>query len=118
MKRFLRLFAFAMLIMTLSACKNSDTVADNPFFEAEWSTPYGVPPFDRIEFKHYEPAFEQGMSLHNEEITRIVESSDEPTFENTILAFDNSGEMLWRVATVFGMLEAAETSEQMQDLSL
>ena len=117
MKRFLRLFAFAMLIMTLSACKNSDTVADNPFFEAEWSTPYGVPPFDRIEFKHYEPAFEQGMSLHNEEIARIVESSDEPTFENTILAFDNSGEMLWRVATVFGMLEAAETSEQMQDLS-
>ena len=117
MKRFLRLFAFAMLIMTLSACKNSDTVADNPFFEAEWSTPYGVPPFDRIEFKHYEPAFEQGMSLHNEEIARIVESSDEPTFENTILAFDNSGEMLWRVATVIGMLEAAETSEQMQDLS-
>lgn len=117
MKRFLRLFAFAMLIMTLSACKNSATVADNPFFEPEWNTPYGVPPFDRIEFKHYEPAFEQGMSLHNEEIARIIESNDEPTFENTILAFDNSGEMLWRVATVFGMLEAAETSEQMQDLS-
>ena len=117
MKRFLRLFAFAILIMTLSACKNSDKTSDNPFFEAEWSTPYGVPPFDRIEFAHFEPAFEQGMSLHNEEIARIVESKDEPTFENTILAYDNSGEMLWRVATVFGMLEAAETSEQMQDLS-
>lgn len=117
MKRFLRLFAFAIMIMSLSACKNSKKITDNPFFESEWSTPYGVPPFDRIELEHFEPAFEQGMSLHNEEITRIAESNDEPTFENTILAFDNSGEMLSRVATVFGMLEAAETNEQMQNLS-
>ncbi|MBQ8778215.1 MAG: M3 family metallopeptidase [Alistipes sp.] len=103
--------------MSLSACKNRNNMADNPFFESEWTTPYGVPPFDRIKFEHYKPAFEQGMSLHNEEIARIVESSEEPTFENTILAFDNSGQMLSRVATVFGMLEAAETNEQMQDLS-
>ncbi|MBR2332388.1 MAG: M3 family metallopeptidase [Alistipes sp.] len=103
--------------MSLSACKNRNNMADNPFFESEWTTPYGVPPFDRIRFEHYKPAFEQGMSLHNEEIARIVESSEEPTFENTILAFDNSGQMLSRVSTVFGMLEAAETNEQMQDLS-
>ena len=117
MKRFSGLLAFVMVIMSLSACKNRNNMADNPFFESEWTTPYGVPPFDRIKFEHYKPAFEQGMSLHNEEITRIVESSEEPTFENTILAFDNSGQMLSRVATVFGMLEAAETNEQMQDLS-
>ena len=117
MKRFSGLLAFVMVIMSLSACKNRNNMADNPFFESEWTTPYGVPPFDRIRFEHYKPAFEQGMSLHNEEIARIVESSEEPTFENTILAFDNSGQMLSRVATVFGMLEAAETNEQMQDLS-
>ena len=117
MKRFLRLFAFVILIMSLSACKDSDKGTDNPFFEQEWTTPYGVPPFDRIEFAHYEPAFEQGMSLHNEEIGLIVESTEEPNFNNTILAFDNSGQMLSRVATVFGMLEAAETNEQMQELS-
>ena len=117
MKRFSGLLAFVMVIMSLSACKNRNNMADNPFFESEWTTPYGVPPFDRIKFEHYKPAFEQGMSLHNEEIARIVESSEEPTFENTILAFDNSGQMLSRVATVFGMLEAAETNEQMQDLS-
>ena len=117
MKRFSGLLAFVMVIMSLSACKNRNNMADNPFFESEWTTPYGVPPFDRIWFEHYKPAFEQGMSLHNEEIARIVESSEEPTFENTILAFDNSGQMLSRVATVFGMLEAAETNEQMQDLS-
>lgn len=117
MKRFSGLLAFVMVIMSLSACKNRNNMADNPFFESEWTTPYGVPPFDRIRFEHYKPAFEQGMSLHNEEIARIVESSEEPTFENTILAFDNSGQMLSRVSTVFGMLEAAETNEQMQDLS-
>ncbi|MBR6661878.1 MAG: M3 family metallopeptidase [Alistipes sp.] len=117
MKRFSGLLAFVMVIMSLSACKNRNNMADNPFFESEWTTLYGVPPFDRIRFEHYKPAFEQGMSLHNEEIARIVESSEEPTFENTILAFDNSGQMLSRVSTVFGMLEAAETNEQMQDLS-
>lgn len=117
MKRFLGLFAFVVLIMSLSACKDRDNGVDNPFFEQEWTTQYGVPPFDRIEFSHYKPAFEQGMSVHNEEISRIVESSEEPSFENTILAFDNSGQMLSRVATVFGMIEAAETNEQMQDLS-
>ena len=117
MKRFSGLLAFVMVIMSLSACKNRNNMADNPFFESEWTTPYGVPPFDRIRFEHYKPAFEQGMSLHNEEIARIVESTEEPTFDNTILAFDNSGQMLSRVATVFGMLEAAETNEQMQDLS-
>ena len=65
MKRFLGLFAFVVLIMSLSACKDRDNGVDNPFFEQEWTTQYGVPPFDRIEFSHYKPAFEQGMSVHN-----------------------------------------------------
>ena len=117
MKRFLRLFAFATLIMAFISCNKEKMVADNPFFEEVWQTPYGVPPFDRITFEHYKPAFERGMSLHNEEITAIVENKDEPSFENTILAFDNSGQMLTRVSTVFELLAAADTDEQMQELS-
>ena len=117
MKRFLRLFAFATLIMTFISCNKQKMVGDNPFFEEVWQTPYGVPPFDRIEFEYYKPAFERGMSLHNEEITAIVENKQEPTFENTILAYDNSGQMLYRVSTVFEMLAAADTDEQMQALS-
>ena len=105
MKRFFHLFAFAMLIMTLNSCNNSASIADNPFFEPVWDTPYGAPPFERIKFEHYKPAFEQGMSLHNEEIAAIVDCKDEPTFENTILALDNAGKMLSKVSTVFGMLE-------------
>ena len=117
MKRFLTLFAFAMMIMTQISCNKSENVAENPFFEPVWETPYGTPPFDRIKTEHFKPAFEQGMSLHNEEIDRIVNSKERPTFENTILAYDNSGEMLWRVATVFGMLSAANTDDAMQTLS-
>ena len=91
MKRFFRLFALATLIMTFISCNKQKIVGENPFFETVWDTPYGVPPFDRIEFEHYKPAFERGMSLHNEEIATIVESSLLPTFENTVLALDNSG---------------------------
>ena len=117
MKRFLGLFALAMIIMTVSGCKSSDSSVDNPFFEAEWDTPYGTPPFDRIKFEHFKPAFERGMSLQNEEISVIVESKEEPTFENVILAYDNSGEMLSRVSRAFSTLNSAETNEQMQALS-
>ena len=117
MKRFFYLFASVMLIMTLNSCNKSASTADNPFFEEKWDTPYGAPPFERIQFEHYKPAFEQGMSLHNAEIAAIVECKDEPTFDNTILAYDNSGKMLSKVSTVFGMLESAVTNEQMQDLS-
>ena len=114
MKRFFVLFAFATLIMSISSCKKQADVTDNPFFEQEWTTPYGVPPFDRIRMEHYAPAFERGMSLHNEQIEAIVSSNEEPTFENTVLAYDNSGEMLSRVATVFELLASAETNDQMQ----
>ena len=114
MKRFFVLFAFATLIMSISSCKKQADVTDNPFFEQEWATPYGVPPFDRIRMEHYAPAFERGMSLHNEQIEAIVSSNEEPTFENTVLAYDNSGEMLSRVATVFELLASAETNDQMQ----
>lgn len=117
MKRFLSLFASAMLIMTIFSCNKGETVVENPFFEPVWETPYGAPPFDRIKTEHFKPAFEQGMSLHNEEIDQIVNSKERPTFENTVLAYDNSGEMLWRVATVFGMLSAADTDDEMQALS-
>ena len=106
-----------MLIMSISSCKKSAEIAENPFFEQEWETPYGVPPFDRILMEHYAPAFEQGMSLHNEEIAAIVNSQEEPTFENTILAYDNSGHMLARVSAVFGLISSAETNEQMQEYS-
>lgn len=54
-----------------------------------WETPYGVPPFDKIEPGHFLPALERGMSLHEAEIDAITSNNDAPTFENVILAYDN-----------------------------
>ena len=57
--------------MSLAACQKKKVETANPFFE-EWTTPYGVPPFDRIRPEHFLPAFERGMSLHNAEIDAIL----------------------------------------------
>ena len=93
MGRLGRLLLIYFIIMSLAACQKKKVETANPFFE-EWTTPYGVPPFDRIRPEHFLPAFERGMSLHNAEIDAIVDTSDEPTFENTIAAYDASGRML------------------------
>lgn len=116
MKRFSGLFALAAIILLVVSCGKQKIVGDNPFFESKWETPYGVPPFDRIEPEHYAPAFERGMSLQNEEIAAIVDNVDKPTFENVILAYDNSGTMLARVSSVFSLLSSAHTNEQIQAL--
>ena len=97
------------------SCNKEVEQLPNPFFEA-WNTPYGVPPFESIKSYHYQPAFERAMSLHAEEIQAIVESKEEPTFENTIAAMDRSGRMLSDVSNVFGMICAAETNDELQAL--
>lgn len=103
MGRLGRLLLIYFIIMSLAACQKKKVETANPFFE-EWTTPYGVPPFDRIRPEHFLPAFERGMSLHNAEIDAIVDTSDEPTFENTIAAYDASGRMLQRTSLIFEML--------------
>lgn len=115
MKRIAGLFTTLCLLMTLASCSSSKTVGENPFF-SEWDTPYGVPPFDEISPEHFLPAFERAMSLHEAEIDAITSNNDASTFENVILAYDNSGQMLTQVGLVFGMLCAAETNDQMQAL--
>ena len=104
--------AVAMFVMQGCTPKTSQTM-ENPLL-TEWNDRFGVPPFDRIKAEHFEPALTQAMSVHNAEIDAIVNNNDEPTFENTILAYDNSGKLLERVELCFSMLCAAETNAQMQ----
>ena len=117
MKRFTSLLFYISLLMMFLSCGGDKKTTENPLLEPTWDTPYGVPPFDRITNDHFKPAFEQGMSLHNEQIDAIIASNQEPTFENVILAYDNSGQILSRVSTIFGMLESADTDEQKQALA-
>ena len=87
----------------------------NPFYKkSELYMSY--PPFDLIENEHYMPAFTKGMSGHLEEIDLIINNSEKPTFENTILAMELSGELLNRVATVFYALTSANTNDEMEKI--
>lgn len=88
----------------------------NPFLET-YTTPHGTVPFDRIKTEHYEPAIREGMRRQNEEIDAITNNPEAPTFANTILAYEKSGELLHRVSSVFGNLLSAETSDKLQELA-
>lgn len=104
--------AVAMFFMQSCTPKTEQTM-ENPLL-SEWNDRFGVPPFDRIKAEHFAPALEQAMSVHNAEIDAIVTNNDEPTFENTVLAYDNSGKLLERVELCFSLLCAAETNAEMQ----
>lgn len=90
--------------------------AQNPFFE-KYTTPYGAIPFDKIETGDYAPAIHEGIRRQNAEIDAIIDNPEAPTFANTILAYEKSGEMLHRVNTVFGNLLSAETNDDLQELA-
>jgi peptidyl-dipeptidase Dcp len=85
----------------------------NPFFEI-WSTPYGVPPFDAIETAHFKPAYKQALEQHQREIAAIAGQSDPASFENTIVALEQAGQLLRRVEMIFGQLSSADTNDEMQ----
>ena len=101
--------------MTVNSACNSvkEEPTGNPLLE-EWNTEFGVPPFDKIRPEHFEPAFEEAMKAHNEEIVAIVSSTEEPTFENVILALDNAGMKLTDIALLFGMLSSSDLTPEMQ----
>ncbi|MDT8308149.1 MAG: M3 family metallopeptidase, partial [Bacteroidales bacterium] len=81
------------------------------------ATPFQAPAFDKISLSHYLPAFKEGMRLQNEEIAAIIANEDAPTFENTIAAFDTTGEMLDRVSSVFYNMSSANTSKELQAIA-
>lgn len=90
--------------------------SQNPFFSA-YNTPHGVVPFDKIKNADFFPAFEKGIADQQEEIDAIVANPQTPTFENTIVAYEKSGELLSKVASVFFNLLSAESDDEMMTIS-
>lgn len=88
------------------------TTQDNPFFET-WTTPFGAPPFARIKPEHFLPAFERAFTEHDAEIAAIAGRKDEPTFDNTIVGYENAGRALQRVDDVFGQLVGADSNDEL-----
>ncbi len=103
------------VLVLLAACKKNQT-SDNPLL-AEYNTPFEVPPFDKIDTTHFMPAFLEGMKQHMAEIDAIVKNTEEPNFDNTILAFDKSGWLLNKVSKVFNNLTEADVNDQLQKIS-
>ena len=94
--------------------KNKTTM--NPFFET-YTTPYQVPPFDVIKNEHFKPAILEGIKKQETEINSIVSNKEKPTFDNTVLAMENSGKLLARVSTVFYNMNSANTNEEIQTIA-
>lgn len=87
----------------------------NPFYE-ESPLYLNYPRFDRIQDAHYLPAFERGMEEELEEIEAIVNQPDQPSFDNTILALELTGQLLDRVARVFYAISSAHTNDEIRAL--
>ena len=113
------MFKKSILILAASCMMYSCATQneENPFL-SEFKTPNGVPPFDKIKLEHYEPAFQKGIEEQNANIQAIVNNAEAATFENVIVAFDNSSPILDRVAGVFYNLTEAETTEELSALDM
>ena len=116
----------ASLILALSAAAapsvHAQTVpastadlASNPFFR-ESTLPYQYPPFDQIKDEHFGPAFEAGMAEQLKEVEAIAQDPAAPTFENTLVALERSGQLLGRVNRAFSNLNGAHTNDALRKL--
>lgn len=116
-----KLFLIPLAVMTLFACNNltrTDSSGEpGSIFYTGYDTPYGTPPFDNISEDDFRPAFAYGMEQQVEEIDSIANNPEAPTFENTIVALDNSGEILDRVSAVFFGLRGAEKTDTIEQIA-
>lgn len=110
-------FLLILFTMAIVSCTNVEkgNSEGNPFL-TDYNTPHQVPPFDLIDTTHFIPAFEAGIEQEKAQIEAIINNTDEPNFENTIVAFDQSGEILRKVS-VFYSLNSANTNPTLQRIA-
>ncbi len=105
-----KLMIAALAALAMTACSRT-----NPFLK-EWDTPYGTAPFSQIRITDYMPAFEAGIAEQKANIQAIVANPDAPTFENTILAYEQASPILDKVQGVFFNLSESESTPEMQEI--
>jgi len=113
------LCVLTVILVSFLACGKKAVeipVSGNPLL-AEFSTPFGVPPFDLIKSEHFMPAFEKGMADQMREIEAIVKSTEPPTFSNTVEALDRSGVLLKKVGAIFNNLNSSNTNDALQQIA-
>lgn len=104
------------LTATASTIPAMSATRQNPFMEP-YGTPYNIPPFDKITTADYLPAVEEGIARQKKEIDAIVNNSQKPDFNNTVLALEQSGELLGRVTAVFSSLDETDNTPEITALS-
>lgn len=114
-KSFFILLVIGNMLTVEAQEKREETIA-NPFFQP-YNTPFNVPPFDKIKNEHFKPAILEGIKKHDAEINAIANNTAAPSFDNTILAMENAGELLSNVNVVFSNLNGANTNKEMQNIA-
>jgi peptidyl-dipeptidase Dcp len=109
-----------IVTVAIAICSNHPGVAaaadlgpSNPFF-APSTLPFQAPPFDKIRNEDFQPAIEAGIARQEAEIERITDNPDAPTFENTMVAMEKSGQLLDRVMAAFSGITGANTNDTLQ----
>ncbi len=105
--------AIAAATMSLGSCQQAQR--ENPLLQ-ESTLPFGAPDFSKIDSTDYMPAFEAAIQQTRDEIKQIVDNPDSATFENTILAYEESGKLLDRVGRVFFALVEADKTPALADI--
>jgi peptidyl-dipeptidase Dcp len=101
------------LALSIAPASGADTGTKNPFFTPS-TLPFQAPPFDKIKDGDYQPAMDAGMEQERKEIQAIADSQAPPTFENTIVAMEKSGQLLRRVQAAFFAVVSANTNPALQ----
>ena len=104
-----------MAAIAIAACSCGGQKSDNPLFN-EFDTPYGIAPFSEITIDHYREGMLRGMEEQKAEIEAIVNNPEAPTFENTIVALDQCGELLRKVRGTFSPLSSSNSTEEIRAL--
>ena len=113
MKKIAYLICFTGIIM--QSCQQNPTT-DNPLLKP-YDTPFGVPPFDKIQNRHYLPAFREGIQQQKAEVQAILDNPEAPTFANTIEAMEKSGQLLNQVSYLFFNLREANTNDSLNAIA-
>ena len=103
------------IIMAIVVCVSCTQNKTNPFL-TEWDTPYGIPPFEQISTADYLPAIEAGIEQQEQEIEAITSNTEEPTFENTIEALEQSGSILAKVSGVLFNITETDRSDELDSV--
>lgn len=106
------LFAATLLIMLTSSCNTKNALLE------DWNTPFGIPPFNEIKTADYEPAILKALEVHKAEVDAIINNEEKPTFENTIVAMDNAGELFSRVYGVFGNETSINSTPELMEIQM